>query len=247
MFHTGILLMSLFATPSLVVDGAAAADPPRAPGVHDVEVRLDGNRPARFTLALPDAPGAAPGVLVVVLHYAGQPTRFYGRPLVEDLFAPAWRELGAVFVAPESLGGQWHTEANEAFVMQLVETLQSAYTLDPARTVIAGYSMGAIGTWHFLAHYPARFAAAVPVAGFPSGALECPAPVRTLATESDEIFDFARLRAAVEAARARGCDIALQAVPARGHYDVGGFRDALATLLPWLQHTLDPDRAGASP
>lgn len=227
-------------TAELTVDGSPATTLPRTAGIHDVERRPPGSRVARFSLSLPaDLDAASERPLVVVLHYAGQPTRFYGRPLVEDLFEPAWRNLGAVYVAPESLGGQWHGEANEAFVMQLVDTLQETYGLSRSRTVVAGYSMGAIGCWHFTGAYPERFAAAVPVAGFPGGSLHSRVPVRTLAAEADEIFDLGRLRAAVVEASAGGSDVELLVVPARGHYDVGGFGDALGTLVPWLTAVLD--------
>ncbi len=217
------------------VNAETAGSLPRSAGVYDIEVALDANRRGRFTLARPAGiDSAQPRPLVVVLHYAGQPTRYYGRPLVEQLFEPAWRELGALYVAPESLDGQWSSAANEAFVLNLVDTLQNEYAVDRARIVVAGYSMGAIGSWHFITHYPERFSAAVPVAGFPRAEVGCAVPVYTLATESDEIFDYQNMSTAVEALRQRGCAIEFARVDARGHYDVNGFATALAAVAPWL-------------
>ena len=115
---------------------------PSAPGVYDVEYKLDGGRTARFTLSLPEPRSGLEPPLVLVMHYAGTPTRFYGRPLLEELVEPAFRPLHAVYVAPESINGQWHTEENEAFVMRLIDTLIKTYDVDSARIIVTGYSMG---------------------------------------------------------------------------------------------------------
>lgn len=228
--------MALLAHPQLTVDGAASAALPQDAGLYDLETRLVNGARARFTLALPAARAPASGhPLILVLHYGGQPTRYYGRPLVEQLFAPAFAALDACFVAPESLGGPWTEAANEAFVMALLDAVIDAYPIDPARVVIAGYSMGAIGSWHLLEHYPEHFSAAVPVAGLPAGTLTSRVPVYTLATPTDEIFEFARFEALVAQQRAAGQVIEFAQVPAHGHYDIQGFRAALATVLPWLE------------
>ncbi|MEQ8660705.1 MAG: hypothetical protein RLW62_07805 [Gammaproteobacteria bacterium] len=225
--------MSLPATTHLLVDGARAAELPQAPGIHDVERVDDDGRRTRFTLALPAAPAPAPPLLVV-LHYAGQPTRFYGRPLLEQLFVPAFGALGAVMVAPESLGGQWTEPANEAWVIGLTDTLVAAYAVDANRVAIGGYSMGAIGSWQLAADYPERFGALLPLAGLPAGPVEATQPTRVLATPADELFAFERFEALAAECRATGRDVELVAVPAQGHYDVGAFRGALAALAPWL-------------
>jgi poly(3-hydroxybutyrate) depolymerase len=236
MWLGGVLLMTLLSLETVAVNGEAQQGMPRAAGIYDIETRLDDNRTVRFTLSLPQTIEAALAPpLVMVLHYAGQPTRFYGRPLVEELFEPAWRELNAIYVAPEAVDGQWTSATNEAYVLQLLDLLQETYATDKQRTTVAGYSMGAIGSWHFIGNYPERFSAAVPVAGFPRSEVECSVPVYTLATESDEIFDYARLRGAVEALQSNGCEIEFATVDARGHYDVNGFGTALRLVVPWLE------------
>lgn len=233
---TGIVLMSLLNATTLSVDGEAINTPPQQAGLYDIQAEIDGQRSVRFSLSLPDGIDTAERPpLVVVLHYGGRPTRFYGRPLIEGLFEAAWRDLGAIFVAPESIDGQWNSAPNESFVMRLIESLASHYAVDRTKLVIAGYSMGAIGSWHFIRSYPDIFAAAVPVAGFPSGTLDCPVPVFTFAAPSDELFDINALQAQLDAARDGACKIEFRSVEARGHYDVGGFVGDVGLALPWLR------------
>jgi predicted peptidase len=210
-------------------------DFPAAPGLHDVETRMADGRTVRYSLSVPaSAPDAQRRPLVLVLHYAGTPTRFYGRPLLEFLFGPALAPLGAVFIAPESLRGQWHTEENEAFVMHLLDGAASAYDIDPTRVVVGGYSMGAIGTWHFIAHYPERFSAALPVAGYPHGVFDCPRPVHAFHSASDELFPLALLQERVTALAAQGQPITLTTAEVNGHYDVNAYRTALGEAPAWL-------------
>lgn len=208
---------------------------PVAAGVHDIETRLADGRSVRYTLSVPAlAPPDGRRALVLVLHYAGTPTRFYGRPLLEHLFAPALAPLEAILIAPESLRGQWHTEENEAFVMNLLESAVTAYDIDPARVVVAGYSMGAIGSWHFIEHYPERFCAALPVAGYPNTDLDCVRPVHAFHSAADELFALAPLRARVATLAAQGRPITLTTAEVNGHYDVNGYRAALNVVPAWL-------------
>jgi predicted peptidase len=214
----------------------AARTPPTEPGIHDVETQAAQAPGARFTLSIParvDARSRAP--LVLVLHYAGEPTRFYGRPLLEALIEPAFRHLGAYFVAPESLSGQWHTEANEAFVMSLLKELIGAYDIDSERIVVTGYSMGAIGAWHFVTHYPEMFSAAIPISGFPRRELQCAVPVSTFHAPADELFPITQLESLVADLQIRDCPIRMTKVDARGHFDLQGFRDVLHTVPAWLE------------
>ena len=212
-------------------DGAA----PRSAGIHDVELKLASGRSARCTLSLPaPADGLRSPPLVLVLHYGGTPTRYYGRPLLEEVIEPAFRSTDAVYLAPESLAGAWASEDNEAFVMQLLEQAGATYAVDRRRVVVCGYSMGAIGTWHFVMHYPEYFSAAVPVAGFPNHALDTHVPVQAFHSAQDELFDLAKLREQVLSLRARGCAVELNEVEVRGHFDVHGYRRSLAAVPGWL-------------
>lgn len=207
---------------------------PTTPGLHDVETTLADGRAARYTLSVPATGQGAPP-LVLVLHYGGTPTRFYGRPLVEYLFEPALRALSPVLVAPESRNGQWHSEENEAFVMALLDGALAAYGADPARVVVAGYSMGAIGTWHFLEHYPERFSAALPVAGYPQRELDTTLPVHAYHSESDELFPLGPLAARLDALTAAGKPVTLTTAAVNGHFDVNGYAPALAaSAAAWL-------------
>lgn len=209
---------------------------PLSAGIHDIEFRHAQGRSARYTLSVPaTAPEDGPRPLVMILHYAGTPTRYYGRPLLEYLFEPALRALAPICIAPEAINGQWHTEDNEALVMALLDAASAAYGVTPARTVIGGYSMGAIGTWHFVEHYPQRFSAALPIAGFPNRDFDCTLPVHAFHSASDELFPLAALEARVAALAAAGRPITLTTAEVQGHYDVNGYRSALSAAPAWLR------------
>ncbi len=208
---------------------------PASAGIHDIEFKQAQGRVARYTLSVPAAaPADGRRPLVMILHYAGTPTRYYGRPLLEYLFEPALRELAPVCIAPEAINGQWHTEDNEALVMALLEGASHAYGVTPARSVIGGYSMGAIGTWHFIEHYPTRFSAALPVAGYPNRDFDCTVPVHAFHSASDELFPLAPLEARVASLTADGRPITLTTATVNGHYDVNGYRGALDAAPAWL-------------
>ena len=209
---------------------------PTVAGIHDIETHLADGRSVRYTLSVSaDAPDDDRRPLILILHYAGTPTRFYGRPLLEYLFEPALRGLAPVCLAPEAICGQWHEEENESFVMQVLDGARAAYGVDPSRVVVGGYSMGALGTWHLIAHYPERFSAALPIAGYPRHDLECTVPVHAFHSAADELFPLAALTESVAALAQAGRPITLTTAAVNGHFDVNGYRDALSAAPAWLR------------
>jgi len=213
------------------------ADLPTHPGLHDRELELSPGCRVRCTIALPPGvPRAAP--LVLCLHYGGEPHGYYGRPLLEHLLLPAWRGLGAVMVAPVSVGGDWTTPDNTRNAFEAARIVEHAYATAPGMRVATGYSLGAIGTWHLLSRAPEHFAAAVPLAGPPPTTAPGLTSVRALNSTADRLFPATATAAALDRLREHGVDAACELVEGVDHHDFGGFQVALAALLPWLRERL---------
>jgi dienelactone hydrolase len=69
-------------------------------------------------------------------------------------------------LVPQCPAGQWWTYTNiELNVIDFLDSLLTASSIDTNRLYITGLSMGGYGTWDMIARYPARFAAAVPMSG----------------------------------------------------------------------------------
>jgi pimeloyl-ACP methyl ester carboxylesterase len=56
--------------------------------------------------------------------------------------------------------------AGEVDVLEAIEHVRKHYPIDDRRVVMRGFSMGGAGCWQMAAHYPDRWAAAAPGAGF---------------------------------------------------------------------------------
>jgi len=92
-------------------------------------------------------------------------------------------------------------------VFELLENLQSIFTLDAQRLYITGQSMGGFGTWSAISQHPIMFAAAIPVCG---GGDEFAAPKLTKMPiwafhgERDEAVSVERSRKMIAAIRQAG-------------------------------------------
>lgn len=177
--------------------------------------------------------------LILVLHYAGQPTRYYGRPLLENLLVPAFAEASesaqAIFVAPTSLGGDWQVESNVTAVFEMLNALENHYGTNPSRRVVSGYSMGAVGSWHMQSETAGFFAASIPIAGYPSrSSVKCNSPIYAIMSDADEIFALAPFEELVAALKAQEAPISAEIVAGAGHYDIGSFRGAVSNAARWL-------------
>jgi hypothetical protein len=56
--------------------------------------------------------------------------------------------------------------AGETDVLEAIEHVKTLFPIDDTRTVIRGFSMGGAGCWQFAVHFPGRWLAATPGAGF---------------------------------------------------------------------------------
>ena len=207
---------------------------PTNPGYHDLVMTLEDTR-VKVTLHLPDLRESGGRGLVIALHYGGEPHGHYGRGLLEQLVVPAWRTAGVVFAAPVTLGGDWKTPANTRMVVSLADRLVAELGLDPARRWLTGYSLGAMGCWHFLTARPSVFRAILPIAGpVPSEVPDFQTPVHVLHSEADQLFAASEVIAGLETLSARGNPVAWQVLPGVTHYQLGGYREALSGLQKHL-------------
>jgi hypothetical protein len=84
------------------------------PGIHSLALQRAGGLPVRYAISIPA--GYSPSVpvpLVLALHFGGDPDGA-GRSMLEILTGPALAELGAIIVAPDSLGGGWESGETNA-------------------------------------------------------------------------------------------------------------------------------------
>src|SRR5258705_2818018 len=160
----------LFAAAALVITASASAQdrvPVRAPGIHD-ELLAQANGPTiHYAISVPKGYHGEPVPLILALHFGGDP-QGAGRAMLEILIQPALGELGAVIIAPDSLGGGWSTAVNEKGVKGLLAAVEKSYALDQKKVVVTGFSMSGQGTWYWADRYPERFNAAVPISGTPT-------------------------------------------------------------------------------
>ena len=91
--------------------------------------------------------------LVLALHCGGTVTPYFSKPFLVNLVEPALRKLGAIIVAPDCTAGRWTEPQAETDVLVLLDHVRASWAIDPARTLITGFSMGGMGTWALAARH----------------------------------------------------------------------------------------------
>lgn len=132
--------------------------------------------------------------LVLALHGNGERANADGTDNLRNIAA---HDLGTVWARPDAQAERpafvlapqvpndpairWSAEQDpdvsdfkpiQLTVLEILESVETDYNIDPDRIYIVGLSMGGHGTWDFISRLPGRFAAAVPMSGesFPSQA-----------------------------------------------------------------------------
>lgn len=233
------LLAALIAGPCAVFAQTTPGQVPLLPpGIHDQMFERDAEPRVRYAISIPKgyAP-SRPVPLVLALHFGGNP---HGAALglLKVLVAPAFEELGAVIVAPETTGGAWSSPANERAVTALLDAIEARYAIDRRRVAVTGFSMGGAGTWHFAGRFPDRFSAAVPVAGRPPASLDgWKTPVLAVHSRQDEVVPIEPAEARIGELRKAGVRAEMVVVTGIAHYETARFAEPLRRAVRWLRDT----------
>lgn len=210
--------------------------PELPPGTHQQTIRGPDGTAIQYTISVPAGYSrATPVPLIVVLHYGGEVTPFYGRGMIDGFAEPGFRALHAILVAPDSLGGDWTTEQNGTAVPWLTRAVMKSYAVDPKKVVLSGYSMGGIGTWFIGARNQDLFTAAIPVASAPAGESDWKIPLYVIHSRDDEILPIAPIRDHVGKLRAGGARIEWRELGGLTHYETGAYAPILKEAASWLE------------
>lgn len=153
--------------PRLVLSGSPQASGPRL-AVGGFRSRIDGSVQP-YGLVLPadvDPADARPRRLDVWLHGRGEKmseVAFLSQRLatVGEVAPP-----DTIVLHPYGRYSNAFKFAGETDVLEAIEHVKTLFPIDDTRIVIRGFSMGGAGCWQFAVHFPGRWLAATPGAGF---------------------------------------------------------------------------------
>jgi predicted peptidase len=203
------------------------------------EITVDG-RGQTFGLLVPKAAAEESGYPIVLgLHYAS-PTPglspYFGLGYAGQIVLPALQDLNAILVAPDCPDTSWTSAASERLVLAVIDLVKKESKIDARRTLITGFSMGGIGTWHFAEKHPQLFRGGIPIAARPPAADAKPAiPMYVIHSRADQSQPFDATERAVKSLEERGANVTLVALDDVPHALLTGYIDPLNAAIPWIR------------
>lgn len=241
--RTRAIVVIAFAIPFLLAMCGAAQSGDDSPmptsGLHSLSFQRAGQPDIHYSILIPRGYSAdKPVPLVLALHFAvpGGNAAGAGRDLLQILIGPAFAQLGAIIIAPDSVRGDWSSPDNESAVNALLDMVEGRYPVDKKRIVVTGYSMGGAGAWHFGQKFPERFSAVIPVAGRPpESSSGWRIPVLAIHSRDDQVVPFAPTEERIAELQKLGVNAKLIALTGITHFETYRFRDPLRQAIPWLR------------
>ena len=187
-----------------------------------------------------------PRPLVLALHPGGERTPYYGLSFMRGIVSPALKELGAIIVAPDCPTRAWSDPEAERAVMALLESVMKEYAIDRRRVLVTGFSLGGRGTWFMSSRHADVFTAAIPIAGS-SG--EEPLdrlgriPTYVIHSRNDQVVPFDPDQRTTQQLEKLGRTVRFEALEGLGHYEMGGYIDAIARAGQWVTERWNGSRS----
>lgn len=231
-----------------------------APDTQEFHLDFDDGPALRFAVATPAGESDGPRPVILALHFGfrgERPSPGYGRNFLDLLVAPAFEDFGAILVAPDAPERSWTHPRSEKALLALIEHLEAHHPVDTDRIVLVGFSLGAIGTWHFTAQHPDLVSAAIVLAGLPAltpaepradrvenlrtflddpswppGLVETPFLV--IHSRRDELFPVDLTSRVVKGLKKAGGTVDFVKVQGLGHYNTPGYVEYLKQGKRWL-------------
>jgi predicted peptidase len=180
---------------------------------------------------------ADPRPLILALHPGGARVAYYGSRFLQQVVLPGLGELRAVVVAPDCPAGSWTDPMADRAVMALLEQVRREYAIDGRRILVTGFSMGGRGTWFMSSHHPDLFTGAIVMAG-PVGDepldKRSVMPTYVIHSPEDLVVPFAPAEQMARQLASMGRPITFEEVRGPGHFDMGGYVDALRRAGRWI-------------
>ncbi len=245
-FSYKILILAVSLSVLAVAACKGSTEPGGGLSYEQIDSIMDhGDMSFNYTVAVPGSydENEAPVPLILALHFGGTVTSSYSKTFLNLLVLPALGETEAIMVAPNApAAGAWTSQAAESAVMALVDRIRSEYNIDPDRILVTGFSLGAVGTWHFATERPDVFTAAIPVSGIPSYPVTLPSqdiPFYVIHSRQDEIFPYEEVEDYVSNYTAIDMDVTLSLVNGLSHYSTTAFVGPLSNAVTWLENKWD--------
>ena len=130
------------------------------------------------------------------------------------------RQIPATFIVPQCPSGGGWTGQLRRVVNEMVKSYANDGSHDPDRIYVLGGSMGGTGTWTQLSYYPNFYAAAMPVAGNPTGldaAAVATTPVFTVMGTADNMMSIPAVEQFQTEVLAFGGTLILETEPGWSH------------------------------
>jgi predicted peptidase len=221
--------MLLFCLALSIASGASAQT------IHDEVLPQQDGPPLHYAIVVPRDYHRDPVPLILALHFGGDP-RGAGHSMLQILIQPALAELGAIIVAPDSLGGGWSTAANERAVNALLAAVEKSYAIDQKKILVTGFSMGGQGTWYWADKYPEQFSAAIPISGTPTpSAASWRIPVFAVHSRDDQVQPIGPTEQRIAELKKRGINAQIVVVNGIEHFETYKFVSGLRQAVPWVQ------------
>ena len=157
------------------------------------------------------------------------------------LAEPAFQDLNAYIISPNSNGYLWYDPINQIQILALVDLAKTYLPIDENKVAITGYSDGGNGSWFYADFHPDLFSAAIPMASSYNPArangdiVKINIPLYVIHGENDELFPVSQTEEWVNQLIDVGSDIHFVIAAGLTHNQPCDYVDYLKDASNWLQ------------
>lgn len=205
---------------------------PHTPGIYNDNIQLNDGEFWNYKLSVPTLEIGEEAPLIIGLVWDGPMNEHY--LFFDCLLEPAFSRTESYLFVPADVFVPWSHPKAEQRILEFVNYAIQYWSVKEDQIVVAGYSKGGLGAWHYSINHDSIFAAGIPMASGHNLNKIPKIPIYGICGNNDELVNCSAMESLVNKSLSEKSVFKLE--QNLSHYEACNYQQCLSQAANWLEN-----------
>ncbi len=207
---------------------------PVVSGIYTDDLQLNNGESWNYKLRVPSLESGDTAPLVIGLVWAGQVNDHLS--FFDCLLEPSFSQSESYLFVPEDNFGLWSHPRVEQRILEFVDYAIQYWSIHADQIVVAGYSIGGHGAWHYSINHDSIFTAGIPMAALHNIDKKPTIPIYGICGSNDDLTNCSLMESQVLESTSDKSTFNVQ--QGLSHFEACQYQRSLTNAANWLDNVV---------